>query len=184
MPEALLDGKSIEDVLNLSIMETNFWQMFGSIFALLPWHSAMELQRYLLRFFHLLPTMSSMITIQRTPCNQYETVVEPLRDWLARLGVQFQFDSTCTDIEFSDTAPRRASALFTISDGVERRIELGDDDIVLVTIGSHVGDSTQGAMDRPPPPPSGLDPSWALWRRLAAKDGCFGNPERFAGPVA
>ena len=77
-PESILDGKSVEDVLDLSVLDTNFWNMFGSIFALLPWHSAIETRRYLRRFFHLLPTMSSMTTIQRTRFNQYEAIASLL----------------------------------------------------------------------------------------------------------
>jgi oleate hydratase len=72
--------------------------MFGSIFAFLPWHSAIELRRYLLRFFHLLPTMGSMTKIQRTRYNQKQAIVEPLTEWLRRLGVNFHTDTLVTYI--------------------------------------------------------------------------------------
>lgn len=183
-PEALLDGKSVEDVLDLSILETNFWNMFGSIFALLPWHSAIETRRYLRRFFHLLPTMASMTTIQRTRYNQYEALVEPLRDWLRRLGVQFHMRSACEDVGFSEDAGRLRPTRFTLNRAGRREtIELGAEDLLFLTLGSHVADASFGDMDHPPPPSDRESPAWALWRRLAGRYPGLGNPEAFRARI-
>lgn len=184
LPESFLDGKSIEDVLDLSILDTNFWNMFGSIFALLPWHSAIETRRYLRRFFHLLPTMSSMTTIQRTRYNQYEAIVEPLRDWLMRLGVQFHLRTICEDIDFADDDGRlRPNVLRLRSGGNPQTIELAPEDTVFVTLGSHVAASTQGDMTTPPPLRKEPDPAWLLWERLATAYPAFGKPDTFEREV-
>ena len=179
-PEAILDGKSIEDVLDLSILDTNFWNMFGSIFALLPWHSAIETRRYLRRFFHLLPTMSSMTTIQRTRFNQYEAIVQPLRDWLTSQGVTFHLSTTCEDISFSGPdGDKRPAILHMTNVRGSKDTKLGPNDVVFVTLGSHVDDATRGSMTEAPPVPQGQGCSWRLWERLAGTHDGFGSPAVF-----
>ncbi|MGD9866223.1 MAG: oleate hydratase [Pseudodonghicola sp.] len=184
MPEALLDGKSVEEVLDLSILDTNFWNMFGSIFALLPWHSAIETRRYLRRFFHLLPTMASMTTIQRTRYNQYEALVEPLRDWLTRLGVHIHMRSTCEDVGFVSEGGRLRPDRLIIrrADGTDT-VTLGADDLLFLTLGSHVAGTTYGDMRTAPPPGEGDSPGWALWRRLAGRHPGLGAPEAFRARI-
>ncbi|MDK3017339.1 oleate hydratase [Pseudodonghicola flavimaris] len=183
-PEGVLDGKSVEDVLDLSILQTNFWNMFGSIFALLPWHSAIETRRYLRRFFHLLPTMASMTTIQRTRYNQYESLVEPLRDWLKRLGVQVHMGCCCEDVDFVEDAGRLRPAQFSLRRaGVTERVTLDASDLLFITLGSHVADATFGDMATPPPPSAGDSPAWALWRRLAGRYPGLGDPEVFRARI-
>ncbi|GHH04381.1 oleate hydratase [Pseudodonghicola xiamenensis] len=183
-PEVMLDGKSVADVLDLSILQTNFWNMFGSIFALLPWHSAIETRRYLRRFFHLLPTMASMTTIQRSRYNQYESLVEPLRDWLDRLGVRFHMGCTCEDVDFTEEAGLLRSERFTLRhDGVTEGIELAPDDLLFLTLGSHVADATFGDMTSPPLPSKATSPAWGLWHRLAGRYPGLGNPQVFQARI-
>ena len=68
-------------------------------------------------------------------------------------------------------------------DGAPADIELGDGDLVIVTLGSMTADSTVGTMDSPPPPVRRRSGAWALWERLAAKDPAFGRPVVFCGDV-
>jgi oleate hydratase len=185
-PQALLEGKTIEDCFDLSILKTNFWYMFGSIFAFLPWHSAIEMRRYLLRFFHLLPTMANMTTIQRTRYNQYEAIVQPMISWLKRLGVNFHPHTEITDINFHPEQDSIiANALLVRSDGNTSEIQIAPSDVVFVTLGSHVAGSTRGSMTMPPPPVSeGSDPSWELWERIAKGRKGFGHPWAFKADSA
>lgn len=179
-PEALLEGKTIADCLDLSILATNFWYMFGSIFAFMPWHSAIEMRRYLLRFIHLVPTMASMTTIQRTRLNQYEALVLPLANWLRRLGVQFHLLTHVTGIDFASTdAGFAATALRLVDTAGARRVEVSPEEFVFVTNGSQVAGSTRGSMETPPPATAPQDASWQLWENLAQGRADFGRPAAF-----
>jgi oleate hydratase len=181
MPESRLDGKMIEDCLDLSIFQTNFWNMFGSIFAFLPWHSAIELRRYLLRFFHLLPTIGSMTTIQRTRYNQRQAIVEPLTEWLRRIGVNFHTGTLVTNVEFlPDEENITASALLLAENGKTSRVTIAPEDLVFVTNGSQVAATTRGTMALPPPALRQQDDTnWLLWERLARGRKRFGRPSAF-----
>ena len=184
-PEALLDGKTIADCFDLSILNTNFWYMFGSIFAFMPWHSAIEMRRYLLRFLHLVPTMVSMTTIQRTRFNQYEAIVKPLTDWLARLGVNFHTETLVTDVDFRPL--QRATTAYRLhltKNGTKSEIELASSDLVFVTNGSHVAAPSRGSLTSAPPPVTApADGSWQLWETLARARKGFGRPSAFNSDI-
>ena len=77
--ESSLNGKAIHQCMRPSFFETNFWYIWSSIMAFRPSHSAIEMRRYLLRFFHILPDLATMTFIMRTKYNQYQAIVEPLR---------------------------------------------------------------------------------------------------------
>jgi oleate hydratase len=184
-PEARLAGKTIADCLDLSILDTNFWFMFGSIFAFLPWHGAAEFRRYLIRFLHLLPDMSEMKEIQRTPLNQYEAAVVPLRSWLTEQGVEFHLGAEVTNIAFSEESGALTPSGIGMADARgTRNFDIGPDDTLFVTLGSHVSCSTAGTMTAPPPPPPAEDPSWRLWKHLSRGRQQFGNPDAFRHPLA
>ena len=62
-------------------------------------------------------------------------------------------------------------------------IDLTEDDLVFITNGGCVENSTMGAQDRPAawrpePSPGG---GWDMWRRIAAQDPSFGHPDTFCG---
>lgn len=179
-PEAQFEGRTIADCVDLSILTTNFWYMFGSIFAFMPWHSAIEMRRYLLRFIHLVPTMASMTTIQRTRLNQYEALVTPLADWLGRLGARFHMRTRVSGIDFLSSNQGFAAASLRLVDATgARSVAVAPGDLVFVTNGSHVAGSTRGSMDSPPPPAAAQDGSWQLWESLAQGREDFGRPAAF-----
>jgi myosin-crossreactive antigen len=57
--------------------------------AFQPWHSAVELKRYLERFTHMVSGFSTLGGIMRTVYNQYDSLVRPLYKWLEDRAVQF-----------------------------------------------------------------------------------------------
>jgi len=65
-----------------------------------------------------------------------------------------------------------------------RRIDVGNADVVLVTLGSMTEDSSLGTMEAPAiwqvNPARG---AWALWRNIARHSPVFGRPEIFCGQV-
>lgn len=50
LPERIIGARRIEDFFSEHFFQTNFWVMWCSMFAFQPWHSAIEMKRYLLRF--------------------------------------------------------------------------------------------------------------------------------------
>jgi oleate hydratase len=183
-PERLLDGKQIKDCVSPDFFETNFWFIWSSIMAFVPEHSAMEMRRYTIRFLHLLPDLSTMTFILRTKFNQYQAIVEPLAKWLADQGVNFATGTFVSTIDFEPTPDRiTANALQLIKEGTRTTVEVGGDDLVMVTNGSQLTDMSIGSMDSPPHPETATRNSWALWKSLARGRNEFGHPEVFSDHI-
>ena len=66
-PEAMLDGRRIEEFFRADFFATEFWLLWTTIMGPLPQHSAMEMRRYMNRFLHLLADLSVMSHVLRTP---------------------------------------------------------------------------------------------------------------------
>jgi len=180
-PEILLEGKQIKDCVSPDFFETNFWYIWSSIMAFVPEHSAIEMRRYTIRFLHLLPDLFTMTFILRTRYNQYQAIVEPLAKWLADQGVNFATETFVSTIDFTPTPGRiTASALQFIKEGVMTTVDVGEDDLVMVTNGSQLTDMSIGSMESPPQPKTDeTRNSWTLWRSLARGRHEFGHPEVF-----
>ena len=58
--EASLGATTVEEYFSESFLETDMWCYWRSMFAFQPWHSVVEMQRYMNRFMHLLPGMSRL----------------------------------------------------------------------------------------------------------------------------
>jgi oleate hydratase len=186
-PERAADGKRITDVFSEHFFTTNFWQMWKTIFAFEPWHSAIELRRYFLRFMHMFPDMGTQALIHKTRYNQYDSVVRPIVRWLTDCGVRFVDKTRVTDIDIGDDdAAITARALVVVHDGNEMNIDVGPEDIVIATLGSLVANASFGTNDAPPqvntsPQHCG---SWALWETLSRKrKEVFRDPSVFTGHV-
>jgi oleate hydratase len=78
MPEAMLDGRRIEEFFSAQFFSTEFWLLWSTIMGSLPQHSVIELRRYMNRFLYLFPDLSDMSHVLRTPLNQYQTIIEPM----------------------------------------------------------------------------------------------------------
>ncbi len=87
--EETLAGSCITDWLSPAFFETPFWSMWATTFAFQPWHSAIELKRYLLRFVLEFSRIETLAGVKRTVYNQYDSLVRPLQRWLADQGVRF-----------------------------------------------------------------------------------------------
>lgn len=185
MPEPHFDMKAIGDCFEAGFFRTNFWFMFATIFAFTPAHSAMEMQCYLHRFFHLLPTMADMSAVRRTRYNQYEALVKPICKWLLQMGVNFQSGSRVTDIglSFADDG-FTATRMQVEKPSGPTEIKIDSDDIVFLTNGSMVADASRGSMNSAPELiTSKRDGSFALWEKLAQLRPDFGRPDAFTCDV-
>lgn len=180
-PEPRLEGRRIDELFDADFFETEFWLLWVSLLNALPQHSALEMRRFLRRFLHILPELSTMATVLRTRTNQREAVVRPIEDWLLRQGVRVRTGTVVADVEFRQHPETlTANAIEVVEDGVERTVEVAPEDLVLVTNGSQADGLSTGAMDAPARArPTGR--SAALWRRLALGRPGFGNPEAFFG---
>ena len=183
--EHALGDSTIEAHFDASFFETNFWFMWATTFAFQPWHSAIELKRYLIRFMHMVSGFSRLEGIMRTPYNQFDSLVLPLHRWLEERGVRFELETRITDLGFADGPDgHRVETLHLERAGRPERLEVSPDDIVLVTLGSMTEASTQGSMDAPPTllgkPDEG---AWRLWERLAEGRPELGRPAAFDNDI-
>ena len=188
-PEGAANGKRISDVFSEHFFTTNFWHMWKTLFAFEPWHSAIEMRRYLLRFMHLFPDMGTQSMIHHTRYNQYDSVVRPLVKWLTDRGVQMVDDSRVIDIDIGeDDAVITARRLTMVQGGKEKNVEVRPEDIVIATLGSMVANISYGTNDSPAQVNMNTSPqqsgSWALWETLSKKrKDVFRDPSVFTGHV-
>jgi oleate hydratase len=180
-PEAMLDGRRIEEFFSRGFFSTEFWLLWSTIMGSLPQHSAMEFRRYMNRALALFPDLSDMAHIMRTPRNQYQAFIKPLVAWLRQRRVEFLNGAFVGDIGFEPSHGRiTVNRLDYERNGTATSVAVGPDDLVLVTTGSQVADISVGSMTEAPPPRGG-GRSWALWTRLAQGRTDFGNPNVFFG---
>mgnify|MGYP001381926436 CR=1 FL=1 len=183
-PEETLGTTKIEELFSHDFFKTNFWYMWATTFAFQPWHSAVEFKRYMLRFMHEFSRLDSLIGVTRTTYNQYDSVILPLKKWLEEHGVNFVMNTVVTDLDFKSSNPEEKTVerIYCISNGLEKEIEIRDDDLVFVTNGSMVESSSLGSMTTAPKLKK-KGSSWKLWENIAKKKPDMGNPEPFADHI-
>jgi oleate hydratase len=184
-PEETLGPSSISDQFDPSFFETDFWLMWCTTFAFQPWHSAVEFKRYLDRFTHMISGFNTLKGIMRTVYNQYDSMVRPLQKWLVARGVHFELNTRVIDLEFSGDAENYAvRRILFRRDGGLQEIVVGENDKVIVTLGSMVEGSSLGSMDSAPVlkhNPAGE--AWTLWKNIALGNPQFGYPANFSDHV-
>ena len=184
-PEGMLGRSTISDHFDPSFFKTRFWQMWSTTFAFQPWHSAVELKRYLLRFVHMVSGFNRLGGIMRTVYNQYDSIVRPLRKWLEERGVVFRLNTRVTDIALChDLEGYFAECVLCEQDGHRQEIWMKENELVIVTLGSMTDSSKFGSMDSAPVlHGKEQSPSWSLWEKLAHRSKYFGHPANFSDHV-
>lgn len=179
-----MEGKRINEVFSKDFFESNFWMYWRTMFAFEDWHSALEMKLYLHRFIHHIGGLPDFSALKFTKYNQYESLVLPLYRWLLDQGVNFQWETTVTDVDFDIKGDRKqATRIHWVRKGEEGGADLGPNDLLLMTIGSLVENSDEGDHHTPAKLNEGPAPAWDLWRRLAKKDPSFGHPDVFGGHI-
>jgi oleate hydratase len=178
-----LGTMTVEEYFDDSYFETDMWLYWRSMFAFEPWHSVVEMKRYMHRFIHLLPGMSTMRGLVFTKYNQYDSLILPLKKHLESKGVTFVFNTTVTDLEMEIGEQKRVTAIHLLQEGEAKCIETTEDDLVFFTNGSMTENSTLGDTDHAPVLDRSEGACWALWKKVAQKDKAFGNPEVFCGDI-
>ena len=185
MPERVIGTKRIDDCFSPHFFATHFWAMWRTTFAFQNWHSAIELKRYMLRFLQEFPRIHSLGGVRRTALNQYDSIVRPIEQWLLAQGVQFEFGTRVTGVDFLESGDERwVETIHGTRRGEAFSYAVGRDDYAFITIGSMTADSRAGDDGHAPElVRDKRDGAWALWESMARKAPGFGRPNTFNGNV-
>ncbi|WP_070120908.1 oleate hydratase [Bacillus marinisedimentorum] len=183
--EESLGAATVEQFFDDSFLETDMWLYWRSMFAFEPWHSVVEMKRYMHRFIHLMPGMSRMEGLVFTKYNQYDSMVLPLKKSLESQGVVFDLNTQVTDLDIDIAGNKKTvTGIHLTRDGKKQEvIKTTENDLVFFTNGSMTENSTLGSMDKAPVLDKSDGGSWSLWKKIAEKDASFGNPEVFCGDI-
>lgn len=181
-PEEKLDDMTIEQWFSHTphFFTTNFWYMWQTTFAFQKWSSLFEFKRYMERMIFEFSRIETLEGVTRTPYNQYESVILPLKAYLDGYGVDFSINATVTDIDFTEGEDITVNAIHIEDDEGEKVISIRPEDVCIMTNGcmtdnARLGDFNTPAQYEPEKPMSG-----ALWAKVARKKpGRLGNPSPF-----
>ena len=183
-PEEDLQDKKITDFFDDEVLNSNFWLYWRTMFAFENWHSALEMKRYIQRYIHHIGGLPDFKALRFTKYNQYESMILPMIKYLESFGVQFHFGVMVVNVQF-DCRPERklATRIDVIRDGQEESIDLTENDLVFITNGGCVENSTMGSQNKPAEFRTEIKAGggWDMWRKIAAQDPAFGNPDKFCG---
>ena len=183
-PEEDLQDKKITDFFDDEVLNSNFWLYWRTMFAFENWHSALEMKRYIQRYIHHIGGLPDFKALRFTKYNQYESMILPMIKYLESYGVQFHFGVKVVNVQF-DCKPERklATRIDVIRDGQEESIDLTENDLVFITNGGCVENSTMGSQNKPAEFRTEIKAGggWDMWRKIAAQDPAFGNPDKFCG---
>ena len=181
-PDEQLQDKKITDIFDDEVFSSNFWMYWRTMFAFENWHSALEMKLYLKRYIHHIGGLPDFTALRFTRYNQYESIILPMVTYLKDHGVDFQYETKVTDVQFRiEGGKKQASSVTVDHKGESRIIDLTENDLLFITNGGCVESCTIGAQDKA----AGFDPTirpgngWDLWKKIAAQDPSFGHPEKF-----
>ena len=181
-PDEELYDKKITDYFSDEVLNSNFWLYWRTMFAFENWHSALEMKLYIKRFIHHIGGLPDFTALRFTKYNQYESMILPMVEYLKAHDVCFHFNTKVEDIEFEIGKYQKIAKSIIISkDGEKSSIDLTENDLVFVTNGGCVENSTLGSQNEPAKMDFELREGggWDLWRKIASRDSSFGNPDKF-----
>ncbi len=185
--ESELDDLSIEQWFTETphFFTTNFWWMWQTTFAFKKQSSAAELRRYMNRMILEFSRINTLEGVTRTPYNQYESVILPMRSFLTDHGVTFVTNRKVTEFVFADTPMRDTITVTGLryeevdNDNKPGLIEVHTGDLVFDTNGSITDSSSLGDLDTPVTEDMAYAPSALLWKQAAGHFYNLGNPDKF-----
>lgn len=183
-PDEELYNKRIDEYFDDEVLNSNFWLYWRTMFAFENWHSALEMKLYIRRYIHHVGGLPDFTALRFTKYNQYESMILPMLSYLESFGVQFHYGVKVVNVEFETRGEKKlARRICILKDSKEDAIDLTEDDLVFITNGGCVENSTLGSQNEPAP----FDPQiregggWDMWRKIAAQDPSFGHPDKFCG---
>lgn len=181
-PDEELYNKRIEEYFDDEVLNSNFWLYWRTMFAFENWHSALEMKLYIKRFIHHVAGLPDFTALRFTKYNQYESMILPMVKYLESFGVTFHFNTKVVNVEF-DIKPEKkiAKRILVIRDGNEECIDLTENDLVFITNGGCVENSSYGSQDKSAVFNKEIKAGggWDMWRKIAAQDESFGHPDKF-----
>lgn len=181
-PDEELYDKRIEEYFSADVLNSNFWLYWRTMFAFENWHSALEMKLYIKRFIHHVGGLPDFKALRFTKYNQYESMILPMVKYLESHNVQFHYGTKVVNVEFDIKRNEKvAKKLEFIKEGKEEFIDLTKDDLVFITNGGCVENSTYGSQNQVAPFNKAIKKGggWDMWRKIAAQDSAFGNPDKF-----
>lgn len=181
-PDEELYDRPITDVFDEEVLNSNFWLYWRTMFAFENWHSALEMKLYIRRYIHHIGGLPDFKALRFTKYNQYESMILPMIKYLESFDVQFHYHTKVVNVEF-DIQPGRKQAkrILIEREGAPDQIDLTENDLVFITNGGCVENSSLGSQDTPALYNTEIKAGggWDMWRRIAAQDSSFGNPDKF-----
>jgi len=181
-PDEDLYDKRITDFFDDEVFNSNFWLYWRTMFAFENWHSALEMKRYIKRYIHHIGGLPDFKALRFTRYNQYESMILPMVKYLEGHGVQFHYNTKVLNVEFDIQPGKKLAKCIELSTGEGQGfVDLTENDLVFITNGGCVENSTMGSQDTPAPYSTEIKPGggWDMWRKIAAQDPAFGNPDKF-----
>lgn len=185
-PEKDLENKTIEDVFDDEVLDSNFWLYWRTMFAFENWHSALEMKRYMQRFVHHIDGLPDLSALRFTRYNQYESMILPMVKYLEDHGVKFEYGAKLEDVQFVIREDEKLAQSLTVKrDGKTETIPLTENDLLFLTVGGLVENSAFGSQTEPAKLDDNLsdDGGWSTWKKIAKQSDDFGHPEKFCGDV-
>jgi oleate hydratase len=181
-PDEQLYDKRIADIFDDEVFKSNFWLYWRTMFAFENWHSALEMKRYIRRYIHHVDGLPDLKALRFTKYNQYESLILPLIKYLKSHDVQFHYNTKVVNVEFDIQKEKKtAKRIVVIRNGKEENIDLTENDLVFITNGGCVENSSIGDQNHPAPFKWEIKEGggWDMWRKIAAQDPSFGHPDKF-----
>lgn len=181
-PDEKLYNKRIDEFFDDEVLDSNFWMYWRTMFAFENWHSALEMKRYIQRYIHHVGGLPDFTALRFTKYNQYESMILPMIKYLESYGVQFHYNTKVVNVEFDIQNDKKlAKRIVIMREGKEDNIDLTENDLIFISNGGCVENSSLGSQNEPAPFNKEIKSGggWDMWRKIAAQDSSFGNPEKF-----
>ena len=181
-PDEELYNKRIDEYFSDEVLNSNFWMYWRTMFAFENWHSALEMKLYIKRFIHHVGGLPDFTALRFTKYNQYESMILPMIKYLESNGVQFHYGTRVVSVEFDIQKDKKtAKRVIVLCEGKTENIDLTEDDMIFITNGGCVENSSLGGQNEPAPFNTEIKAGggWDMWRKIAAQDPSFGHPDKF-----
>ena len=150
-PNEQLQDKKITDFFDDEVLSSNFWLYWRTMFAFENWHSALEMKLYIQRYIHHIGGLPDFTALRFTKYNQYESMILPMCKYITDHGGKVLFDTTVTNIVCDCTEDKKvAKKIEYTQGGVEKVIELTENDLVICTNGCQGDASAYGDQTHAP----------------------------------
>ena len=181
-PDEALYNKRIDEFFSEEVFDSNFWLYWRTMFAFENWHSALEVKLYIKRFIHHIGGLPDFTALRFTKYNQYESMILPMIKYLESFDVHFHYGTKVVNVEFDiQEHMKLAKRILIERDGKEESIDLMEDDLIFITNGGCVENSSLGSQNTPAEFNTEIKEGggWDMWRKIAAQDPAFGHPDKF-----